>query len=84
MYTILTREPVVPQNFVTVQNFTVFLKLSSIWYSSTRTGSRLKIILIKICEAMEEDIQVILIHFCGKLNEGNISQKMNHLSLGNW
>ena len=33
---------------------------------------------------LEEDIQVILIHFCGKLNEGNISQKMNHLSLGNW
>jgi hypothetical protein len=26
---------------------------------------------------MEEDIQVILIHFCGKLKEGNISQKRN-------
>ena len=31
---------------------------------------------------MEEDIQVILIHFCGKLNEGNISQKMNQPIFG--
>ena len=46
---VLTQNQQMAQNFMTVQRFPVFLKLSSIWCSSTLTGNRLKNHFIKIC-----------------------------------